>query len=146
VTKEKELEDQVAKTTISTPWGLPQMFTPPSPETAEATLHAAMNVQFLQQRGRIHEVYIVEHEKTKRLGLMVSCFLVAVGAGVVLFAPPGREVVASWLGAVLLLAAAGAVGFARIQAKTKLLEFAAGGDEVPAVKSKTKREAVRNEG
>jgi len=69
---------------------------------------------FLTERSRVHEVYIREQEKTKRLSLALSAVLLLAACFVVDFAPGGREYLAGGLGAALLVTAAGAASYKRI--------------------------------
>jgi hypothetical protein len=74
---------------------------------------------FLTERSRVHEVYIREQHRTQRLSLLLSAILLLAACFVVVFAPAGREYVASWIGAALLVSAAGAAGYKRIWGKSK---------------------------
>src|ERR1044071_3573266 len=65
---------------------------------------------FLPERSRVHEVYSREQEKTRRLSLVLSAVLLLAACWVFVFAPPGRESVSTWVGAALLVTAAGAAG------------------------------------
>src|SRR4051812_37200930 len=66
---------------------------------------------FVRERTRLHELYIREQEKTKRIGLILAAFMFIVAGAMVLFAPSGRETLSYWIGATLVIFAAGAVGY-----------------------------------
>lgn len=112
-----------ASVRISAPWGEGQYF---DPGPMQAVVQQQATNDFLRIRSELHRTYIVEQEKTKRLGLLVACALLIVGAAVVIFAPDGRDAVANWMGGALVVAAAGAVGFSRVHAKSPLFEVGAG--------------------
>jgi hypothetical protein len=80
---------------------------------------------FIVERTRVHERFIAEEAKTKRLGLILTAVLILGSGAVVLFAPPGRETISYWIGAALLIFAAGASGYGRVWAKTKGASFGA---------------------
>jgi hypothetical protein len=80
---------------------------------------------FLTERSRVHEVYIREQEKTRRLSLFLSAVLLLAACLVVVFAPAGRENVSSWVGAALLASAAGAAGYKRIWGRSKNMSLGA---------------------
>jgi hypothetical protein len=73
--------------------------------------------RFVEQRSKVHETYIKEHNRTKRLGLVISAVLVVASCCVVLFAPAGRETASYIIGAVLVVIAAGVAGFTAIKLK-----------------------------
>ena len=84
-------------------------------ETRLAQLQAQSN--FVNERTRLHELYIKEHARNRRLALVLSFLLILVAVAAVLFAPAGREVMSYWIGAALLITAAGASGYGKIWAK-----------------------------
>jgi len=59
----------------------------------------------------------LEVEKTKRLGIVLSCFLVALALVLILFYPEGRERLVYFVAAGLIVCAAGAFGFTRLEWK-----------------------------
>jgi hypothetical protein len=102
---------------ISAPWGGKQQFMQSSKlRDSEATKH------FVEERSKVHTMFIVEQEKTKRLGLVLSVILLIAAMLIVLFSPEDKEVVSYWIGGALLLFSAGAAGYKRIWAKTPLFE------------------------
>lgn len=74
---------------------------------------------FLAERSKVHSLYIVEENQTKRLGMKIGATLVISAVAMMIIAPPGREVLSYWLGAALFIVAAGCVGYKRVWAKTK---------------------------
>ena len=83
--------------------------------------------ELIKARTKLHVEALKEGEKTKRLSLVLAAVLIVVALLAVLFAPAGREVVSYWIGATLLVFAAGAVGYKRVWGKSKLLSV--GGDQ-----------------
>lgn len=81
--------------------------------------------QFLIERTRLHEVFIREDAKTKRLSLALGTLLFLAACLVIVFAPESRQGVAHWIGAAMLVAAAGVVGYKRVWGKSKILTFSA---------------------
>jgi hypothetical protein len=81
--------------------------------------------EFFVTRTRTHEMYIREQEKTKRLGLILATILILGAAGMLLFAPEGREKLSYWIGAALVIFAAGSVGYQRVWGKTPDISFGA---------------------
>lgn len=74
---------------------------------------------FVTVRSRVHALYIAEEHRTKRLGMIVGAALVAAAAALMVFAPPGREVMSYWVGAALVIVAAGCLGYQRVAARAK---------------------------
>ena len=75
-----------------------------------------------------HETYIQEHEKTKRLSLLLSAALLVVACLVVVFAPEGREIVAHWVGVAIFITSAGVAGYTSIWGRVKSMRLGAGRD------------------
>jgi hypothetical protein len=87
---------------------------------------------FVVERSRVHEAYIREQEKTKRLGLILAAALLIAAGAMLLFAPAGREKISYFVAVALLLFAAGAAGYKRVWATTKSYSFGADqGSHVP---------------
>jgi hypothetical protein len=82
--------------------------------------------EFVAERSRVHETYIREHEKTKRLSLTLSAILLAVACLVVVFAPEGREVIAHGVGVALFITSAGAAGYTKIWGGVRNIRLGAG--------------------
>src|SRR5262245_31207130 len=89
---------------------------------------AAALEAFITERTKLHETYIKEQERTKRIGMILSVILILGAAALVLFAPAGRETLSYWIGAALVIFAAGAMGYQRIWGKSKNLSFGADQD------------------
>src|ERR1700760_725633 len=85
---------------LSAPWGA---------ESPQYIINRQSDV-FVEQRTRVHERFILEQAKTRRLALILAAILILAACAVVLFAPPGRETISYWIGAALLIFAAGASG------------------------------------
>lgn len=125
-TDKQQLEAKEAVTDqvrISVPWvvGGNNVFQSIGRGTREDTNH------FISERSRVHETYIREQEKTRRLRLFLaaSCFI--AGCVVIVFGQSGREVLSSWIGAALLVVSAGAAGYKRVWGRTK--EISLGADD-----------------
>jgi hypothetical protein len=105
---------------LSAPWG-----DDPSPCFIGSGFQFKAIEQFLIERTRLHEVFIREEAKTKRLGLALGTLLFLAACLVIVFAPESRQGVASWVGAAMLVAAAGVVGYKRVWGKSTILTFSA---------------------
>lgn len=122
---EKSESNQVR---LSVPWGGHQGYRNvmsniaglPSAESAE---------EFIRERTRLHELYIREQERTKRIGLVLAAVLILAASALVLFAPTGRETLSYWIGAALVIFAAGAMGYKRVWGKSKNITFGADQDD-----------------
>jgi hypothetical protein len=101
-----------------------------------------INALFLRQRTRLHEVYIQEEAKTKRLTLILGAAVFLAACGVILFAPAGREVTFNWIGGAMLVVAAGIAGFKRVWGKTK--DFQLQADQGVAEKLGSVKKQSRN--
>jgi len=125
--KENEQEDSTIR--ISAPWGgyniSQSMGRGIRDEPADPN-------HFISERSRVHEAYIVEQEKTKRLSLILSAILLLSACLIFIFAPEGREKISTWIGIGLVITAAGAAGYKRVWGKTKSMSF--GADNGPSDK------------
>ena len=97
-------------------------------ETARCTrtgglLSEAADAEFVKERTRLHEAYIHETEKTKRLGYGLAAALLALSCLVPVFAPAGRETTSWWVSFALFVFAAGSAGYTNIWLKTKEREI-----------------------
>jgi hypothetical protein len=70
---------------------------------------------FIQERSLVHREYIRQVERTKRLGYGLSAALFAAAIFTPLIAPEGREVISLMTSGGLVVFAAGAWGFSKIQ-------------------------------
>jgi len=84
---------------------------------------------FVKKRTKVHEVYIREQEKTKRISLILAVVLIIVAAILLMFAPEGKETVSYWICGVLIVFASGAVGYKRVWGKSKVFSFGADQDK-----------------
>jgi hypothetical protein len=111
---------------LSNPWDQP-------PQTADfhdmATPPQGFLRSFVNRRSAVHETYIIQQARNKRLGLILAFLLILFAAGIVVFAPAGRQSMSVWVGAALLIFAAGAAGFGRVWGKTKTMSFGADQDK-----------------
>jgi len=80
---------------------------------------------FIKERTRLHELYIKEQEKTKRISLILAVVLVIISVFLLIFAPKGKETLSYIVCGVLFVFAAGAVGYKRIWGKIPFTEFGA---------------------
>jgi len=71
---------------------------------------------FLQERSRVHETFIREDQKTKRLSLLIVFLCVVCACLVLMFAPAGRENLSYGVAAALVIFAAGVSGFRLLRA------------------------------
>jgi hypothetical protein len=80
---------------------------------------------FIKERTRLHELYVKEQEKTKRISLILAVVLIIVSVFLLIFAPKGKETLSYIVCGVLFIFAAGAVGYRRIWGKVPFVEFKA---------------------
>jgi hypothetical protein len=73
--------------------------------------------EFISLRSLVHEKFIVETHKTKRLGIGCSAALLGAACVTPLVAPEGREVISWWVGGGLATFAAGAMGYTHMSMK-----------------------------
>lgn len=83
-------------------------------------------VQFTRDRSKLHMFYIEHVHRTKRLTVAVGAGLVLAAAALQVFAPTGRENLSHWIGAALVITAAGIVGFRSVWAKAPGFSVGAG--------------------
>ena len=86
---------------------------------AQGRLADQATAAFIAQRTKLHETFIRETEKTRRLGLLLTACLLALSCCIPIFAPSGREIQSWWISAALFVFAAGAMGFTTIWIKMK---------------------------
>ena len=82
----------------------------------------------MKERTRLHEIYIREESRNKRIGLVLAFLLILFASLIVLFAPAGRETISYWIGAALIIFAAGTAGFGRVWGKAASISFGADQD------------------
>lgn len=81
--------------------------------------------RFIDERTRVHSLFIQEEARTKRLTLVISATFLLAAMAIILFAPDGREIRSFLLSGVLLVFAAGTFGYKRVYAKTRAGSFGA---------------------
>lgn len=119
-TDEDSTPDNLRRASLSPPWNMRG--------SVKQTISAGSDIavrDFVKERSRVHEAYIKEQEKSRRIGLTIGAILVVAAMVVVMFAPPGREQLSYWLGAALVIVAAGAAGFRRVWGRAPLISFGA---------------------
>jgi len=84
--------------------------------------------EFVDRRSLVHETYIREQAKNKRIGLVLAFALILAASAILTFAPEGRQTISYWIGAALVIFAAGSSGFGRVWGKTKNISFGADQD------------------
>lgn len=112
---------------LSAPWGGSQKMTSKAVLLAKDSNSEAIN-NFVEERTEIHEIYIRENAKSKRLGLILSFILILLSALIVAFSPEGRETLSYWIGGALIVFSAGASGFGRVWGKAANFSFGADQD------------------
>ncbi len=118
--KLKENNDN-GKINLSAPWMFD--FGRGNAMSGEYMMSEEVIMNFIEDRTRLHEIYICEQEKTKRLALILSSILFICALFIVVFAPEGREELSYWIGGTLLLFSASAAGYKRLWAKGPLLSI-----------------------
>src|SRR4051794_882274 len=91
-----EAEEQDKVVVISVPWSHGASNVPLQSigrVSREDTKH------FISERSRVHETYIREQEKTRRLSLVLAATCFVAGCVVIVFGPAGRETLSNWIGA-----------------------------------------------
>ncbi len=120
--RKRKASRRSAELKLSCPWGLHQ--------TQEArNMDKAFYSNFISERTRVHETYIREQARNKRIGLILSFLLIIAASTIILFAPKGRETLSYWIGAALVIFAAGSVGFSRVLGKAANVSFGADQDK-----------------
>lgn len=108
---------------LSAPWGAQLVRC-----NVPARLHEVTRV--VEDRSRVHEEWIRQDARTKRLALIIGAILFVAGCQVIVFAPSGRETVAAIVGAAMLVVAAGTAGYRRVWGRTPLIAIGAGDTEL----------------
>lgn len=116
--------DNKSNIRLSTPWGGEQNIGGYIYNESTAHLHN----NFVKERTRLHEVYILEQAKNKRIGLILAFLLILLAALLMLFAPEGKETLSYWIGAALVIFSAGVLGFGRVWGKAANISFGADQD------------------
>jgi hypothetical protein len=116
---------------LAAPWAELSRFAHLEAFNSACAVDSEVFSDFVSQRSRVHEVFIREQAKSKRMGLLLSAVLIALAALIVMFAPDGRRTLSYWIGAALLIFSAGASGFGRVWGKAKNISFGADQDLPP---------------
>jgi len=131
VTLAKKNPDEDRGTILSTPWGGTNIVGRRGMSASLANCKTDKTSDtFITERTRLHELFIREQAKTKRLSLILAATLLLAAVAAVLLAPSGREVVSYWLGAALFVFSAGAAGYGKVSARAKGI-LAEAGDKEP---------------
>lgn len=69
---------------------------------------------FVTVRSGLHEFYIRETEKTRRLAMYLAAGLLALACALPIFAPAGRESLSAWIGLGLFVFAVGSMGYSSV--------------------------------
>ncbi len=124
--KKKQKIENGSSIRLSAPWGGNQNISNIAyiPDESSPDIHS----NFVKERTRLHEVYIREQARNKRIGLVLAFLLILSASLIPLFAPAGRETMSYWIGAALIIIAAGAAGFGRVWGKAASISFGADQD------------------
>jgi hypothetical protein len=128
---EPELERQrngESRASLSTPWGEGHQSVSWNIANFSGREAADGLTDFIDRRSQVHETYIREQAKNKRIALILAFTLILAAAALVTFAPAGRQNISYWIGAALVAFAAGCSGFGRVWGKTKNFSFGADQD------------------
>ena len=79
--------------------------------------------------AEIAKQIIPETEKTKRLWLALAFVAMLAALLILVYTPPGREMLSYWIGGALLIFAAGAAGYKRVWGKAPGFSVRSGQDK-----------------
>ena len=123
------MKNSEKKIILSTPWTGTENNTCVAQGGGITNIGSCLNPKeseiFIIERTRLHELYIKEQEKTKRISLISAVLLILIAAVLLIFASEGKETLSYIVCGVLFIFAAGAVGYGRIKGKTPFSEFEA---------------------
>jgi len=85
--------------------------------------------EFVRERSKVHEAFIREEAKTKRLGLILAVIMVIVASAILSFFPKENQPTAIWISAALFVFLAGAAGYKRVWGKSKTISFGANSED-----------------
>ena len=126
-TKVQTDSGQAIDITLTAPWatvdGQHRLFATRVGQQSGRSETPTLQAEFLRERSRVHDVYIRETEKTRRFTIGTSASLIALAALITLFAPEGREPLSYALAAILMVFAAGAVGFQSLRMRYKAIDI-----------------------
>lgn len=133
--QESKLTRDIPRIELSVPWGhgLMQSISRPTRLDGKTSYNSenfyGVDNNFITERTRLHEIYIREQAHNKRIGMILSFVLILAAALIITFAPKDREKMSYWVGASLVIFAAGANGFGRVWGKAANISFGADQDE-----------------
>jgi hypothetical protein len=78
---------------------------------------------FISKRTKLHETFIRETERTRRLRTVVATVLFALACILLVFAPSGHEWLSWGISLALFVFAAGAVGYTTVEMKKDKLRL-----------------------
>jgi hypothetical protein len=112
-------KDATAKSNIielSTPWidGQHRLLMG-EPRNEGFSMDEFVAASFIIERSRVHEQYIRDAGKTKRLGYLLAAALLGLAIVVPVFAPDGRSTLSVLTSATLALFAAGVFGYSKFK-------------------------------
>jgi hypothetical protein len=125
----KSSDEKEGRIELSVPWGemKPNFFGRPFNLSEESS--PEIYKFFIKERTRLHEIYIREESKNKRVGLTLSFLLILLASLLLIFAPEGRETLSYWIGTALIIFSAGTMGFGRVWGKAANISFGADQDK-----------------
>ena len=120
---EKQLEDlekrllPKSKINLTSPWG----GLGPNQGTAfvGSKLDSDTQKHFLSARSKVHETWIIESNKTRRVSLIVSAVLVIAAAALLVFSPKEKEIISYGVAGAIVLLSSGIAGYGFLKIKTK---------------------------
>lgn len=121
----KKAKQKPTKTELSTPWGTNQNINVMRSKNFDETKW------FISERSKVHETYIREEAKTKRIAMVIALILILGACAMLVFSPQERRVFSYFISGVLLVFAGGAVGYKRVWGKTKWVSLGADQDKRP---------------
>ena len=89
---------------------------------------SAKGKETVEAHSSIVRSYIENQTKIRIALYIVSCVFILVAAGLVVFAPDGREVLTAIISLALFAIAVGIAGFSFFKVKTPLIQAEAGGE------------------
>lgn len=95
------------------------------PESHSSTWQMASSNYFVTERSKVHAIYIVEQEKSKRLSMVLSVVLLIAAMLIVLFSPEDKEIISYWMGVALVIFSAGSAGYKRVWGESSMIKFEA---------------------
>lgn len=122
-------DEKEGRIELSVPWGELKPNIGHIPFNISEDSSSEIYNYFIKERTRLHEIYILEQSKNKRIGLILSFLLILLASLLLIFAPEGRETLSYWIGTALIIFSAGAFGFGRVWGKAANISFGADQDK-----------------